>query len=81
MDITDIIKNSFKYPFSDNKQFAFIFLTFVALGLFVGLSFAWLLQLLFAAIKSILLELHVILRIICLHLNRLKILKMVYTLF
>ncbi len=40
MDITDIIKNSFKYPFSDNKQFAFIFLTFVALGLFVGLSFA-----------------------------------------
>ena len=40
MDITDIIKDSFKYPFSDNKQFAYIFLTFVALGLFVGLSVA-----------------------------------------
>ena len=40
MDITDIIKDSFKYPFSDNKQFAYIFLTFVALGLFVGQSVA-----------------------------------------
>ena len=40
MEITDIIKDSFKYPFSDNKQFALIFLVFVVLGLFVGLSFA-----------------------------------------
>lgn len=45
MDISEIIKDSFTYPFTDKRQFGLIFLIFILLGLIVGGSFVSLIYL------------------------------------
>ena len=39
MELTEIIKDSFKYPFSDKRQFGLILMVFVLLGIIIFGSF------------------------------------------